>query len=83
MDQFARTPKDMGHVIRQARKAKKLTQADLAARSGVWQETISKIEANAAGAKLETVFDLLAALDLEMEIRTRSKGAPADFEDIF
>lgn len=83
MKQLARTPKDVGLAIREARKAMKLTQRDLAARSGVWQETISKIETGATSTGLETVFDLLAALDLEIQIQTRSKGSQADLEDIF
>ena len=83
MKQFARTSKDIGHAIRQARKAQNLTQKDLAVRSGVWQETISKIETGVASTKLETVFALLAALDLELQVQPRSKGSQADLEDIF
>lgn len=79
---LARTPKDIGHAIRTARKALKLTQKELAARSGVWQETISKIESG-AGSTLATLFDILAALDLELQIQDRSKGSSTDLEDIF
>jgi HTH-type transcriptional regulator / antitoxin HipB len=83
MDQIARTAKDIGIVLRQARKAQNLTQADLAARAGVWQRTVSNIETSASGAKVDTIFDLLAALDLELRIVPRSKMAPGDLEDIF
>ncbi|WP_323010825.1 helix-turn-helix domain-containing protein [Paracoccus sp. (in: a-proteobacteria)] len=83
MDQIARTTKDVGNVLRNARKARKLTQADLARRAGVWQRTISNIETSASGAKLDTIFDLLAALDLEIHIVPRSKMKPGDLEDIF
>ena len=83
MDQIARTTKDIGNVLRAARKAKKLTQAELASRSGVWQRTISSVETSASGAKLETIFDILAALDLEIHIVPRSKMKPGDLEDIF
>ncbi|MBC7140421.1 MAG: helix-turn-helix domain-containing protein, partial [Defluviimonas sp.] len=68
MEQIARTPKDIGNALRAARKAKKLTQAELASRSGIWQRTVSTIETNASGARLDTIFDLLAALDLEIQI---------------
>jgi len=44
MKHLVRTSKNLGHAIREARKAKKLTQKELASMSGVWQETISKIE---------------------------------------
>jgi len=83
MDQIARTTKDLGNVLRQARKARNLTQADLAARAGIWQRTVSNIETSASGAKVDTIFDLLAALDLDLHIVPRSKMAPGDLEDIF
>ena len=78
-----RTPKDIGHALRQARKARQLTQGQLAQRSGVRQETISKIENGMANTKLETVFDLLAALDAELTVQDRSKGKTEALEDIF
>lgn len=83
MKTLARVPKDIGHAIRTARRAQKLTQRQLAQRSGVWQETISKLENGVASAKLETVFDILAALDLELQVQDRSKGSPAELETVF
>jgi HTH-type transcriptional regulator/antitoxin HipB len=83
MNQIARSTKDLGNVLRQERKAQNLTQAELASRAGVWQRTISNIETSASGAKVDTIFDLLAALDLELHIVPRSKMTPGDLEDIF
>ncbi|SFU17073.1 transcriptional regulator, XRE family [Pseudovibrio denitrificans] len=83
MKQLARTPKDIGHAIRQARKALKLTQKELANRSGVWQETISKIENDVGGTKIDTIFDLLAALDLEIQIQPRTKGMAIPMDELF
>jgi HTH-type transcriptional regulator/antitoxin HipB len=83
MDQIARTTKDLGNVLRQARKARNLTQADLAARAGIWQRTVSNIETSTSGAKVDTIFDLLVALDLELHIVPRSKMTSDDLEDIF
>ena len=83
MDQIVRTTKDLGNALRQARKAQSLTQADLAARAGIWQRTVSTIETSASGAKVDTIFDLLAALDLEMHIVPRSKIKASDLEDMF
>lgn len=77
MDQIARTTKDLGQVLCAARKAKGLTQAELAARAGVWQRTVSNIETGASGAKAETIFDLLAALDLELRIVAAQQDDPA------
>nr|WP_323782615.1 helix-turn-helix domain-containing protein [Amylibacter sp.] len=83
MKYLARSPREVGHAIREARKAQKLTQKELAIRSGVWQETISKIENGLSGTKLETIFDLLSALELEVTIDDRSKGSSTSLEDIF
>ncbi len=80
---LARTPRDIGHAIRAARKARNLTQKDLALRSGVWQETISKIENGVSSTRLDTIFDILAALDMEVQLQERTKGSARDIEDIF
>lgn len=74
MQKIARTPADIGHAIKQARRSQQLTQKVLAAKSGVWQETISRIENGSPGTKLETLFDICAALNLEFLITKRSKG---------
>lgn len=83
MDQIARTTQDLGTALRRARKARNLTQAQLADRAGLWQRTVSNIETGTSGAKLDTIFDLLAALDLEIRLVPRSRMTPADIEDIF
>lgn len=81
MSDLARTPADIGHALRRARKKKRLTQRELAVKSGVWQETISKIENGLSGAKLDTVFDICAALDLELLVTDRSRGTTDFLED--
>ncbi|ALJ82890.1 helix-turn-helix domain-containing protein [Ketogulonicigenium vulgare] len=83
MDHIIRSPKDIGHVLRQARKAGGLSQADLAAKAGLWQRTVSTLETGAADARLETLFDLLAALDLELQVVPRSRTDPDSFADLF
>ena len=83
MEHLVRTSKNMGHALRQVRRAKNLTQRELASMSGVWQETISKVETGSSGTKLETIVRLLAALDLEITVSERSKGSLDQFEEIF
>jgi HTH-type transcriptional regulator/antitoxin HipB len=73
----------MGQLIQRHRKALNLSQSDLASRSGVRQEMISRIESGHDSAKLGTICELLAALGLEMTIGPRSKSSTADIEDIF
>ena len=83
MPQVARTPKQLGAIIRRARRNAKLTQAALGKKAGLWQETVSKIEGGQSAARIGTIFDLLAALNLEIDIQPRSKGSAQDIEDIF
>ena len=83
MADLARTPKQIGNMIRRARKKRGLSQTELANSAGFRQETISLIETGNPAAKLETILAVLAALDLEFRILPRSKGGGADIEDIF
>ena len=83
MSELARDPKQIGNIIRRARKKRGLTQAQLGEKSGLWQETISMIETGHPGAKQGTILTVLAALDLEFRIVPRTKGAATDIEDIF
>ena len=74
MKKLARTPGDMGHALRQARRERQLTQQALAELSGIRQETISKLENGSPGARLDTLFDLCTALGLEIVLDDRSTG---------
>jgi HTH-type transcriptional regulator/antitoxin HipB len=83
MSALARTPRQVGHVIRRSRKRRGLSQAQLGAMAGLRQETISLIETGNPATKLETIFAVLAALDLEFQIASRSKSSPSDIEELF
>lgn len=77
MMQMARSAKQFGAVIQQQRTQKGLSQLALANLVGTGQKTISKIENGNPATKIETIFSLIAALDLELEIKPRSKsGSP-------
>lgn len=80
---LVRAPGDLGHTIRIARRRAKLTQKQLSALSGVRQGTVSNVERGVGDPKLDTIFALLAALDLELTVTTRSKGSIDAIEDIF
>ena len=82
METIARTPLQLGNYIRQRRRELGLTQEKLAATVGVRQRTISDIETSAA-ARFNTVLRTLAALDLELVIRPRTKGSSQDIERLF
>ncbi|ANW03205.1 helix-turn-helix domain-containing protein [Bradyrhizobium icense] len=83
MTDLARTPNQIGNLIRRTRKKWGLSQSQVGARAGLRQETISLIETGHPAAKLDTILAVLAALDLEFRIVPRSKGTAADLEDIF
>lgn len=83
MKQVARTPQQLGAIIRRARRNMALSQAELGEKTGLWQETISKVESGQSAARIGTILDLLAALNLEIEVQPRGKGSAADIEDAF
>ncbi|MDT7042848.1 helix-turn-helix domain-containing protein [Candidatus Nitronereus thalassa] len=83
MNDLARDPKQIGNLIRRVRKKRGFSQTQLGEKSGLRQETISLIETGNPAAKLETILNVLAALDLEFRIVPRSKGRAADIEEIF
>ena len=83
MKDLARDPRQVGNLVRRARKNQGLSQSQLGDKAGLRQETISLIETGHPAAKLQTILGILAALDLELRIVPRSKGQAADIEEIF
>ena len=83
MPNFARDPKQLGSLIRKARKALGLSQVGLASRAGLRQETISLIETGSPATRIDTLMRLMVALDLEMSVGQRSKTMPDHLEDLF
>ena len=83
MKDLARDPRQVGNLVRRARKKQGLSQSQLGDKAGLRQETISLIETGHPAAKLQTILGILAALDLELRIVPRSKGQAADIEEDF
>lgn len=83
MTDLARTPKQLGNLIRRARRLRGLSQSQLGDKAGLRQETISLIETGNPATRLATILAVLAALDLELRIQPRAKGADMDIEAIF
>lgn len=80
---IARSSRQVGRLIQRFRQEKGLNQTQLAQLAGQRQEMISKIETGQSGVKLTTLFDVIAALGLEMTLEPRSQSSSADIEDIF
>lgn len=83
MEQVIRSPKQAGDALRRQRNARGLNQTDLADLAGLRQESVSKIETGNPGTRLESIFALLAALDLEFVVRKRTTISAKKIEDIF
>ena len=58
--------------IRALRKARNLTQAQLAYKLGVGQSRMADIEANPSAVSVEQLFKILAALDAQLVLRDSS-----------
>ena len=68
------TPQILAAVIRDQRKVQQLTQKEAAERVGIKQATISGCENNPDQCKVETLFKLLSALDLELHITRKGQS---------
>lgn len=71
MEQLVYSPKSLGSALKRQRKAKKLSQKEAGSDFNIVQDTVSSIELGAPGTRVETLFRMLAALDLEMVIRPK------------
>lgn len=83
MNTSIRNPNQIGVIIRGERRARGLTQAQLGELIGRRQATISKLEKGDAGIQLGTLFDVLAALHLDVRIVSRTSGSQASIESVF
>ncbi|OIN85543.1 MAG: transcriptional regulator [Alphaproteobacteria bacterium CG1_02_46_17] len=81
MADLARSPEQIGNVIRRARKKMGISQSELGERTGLRQATISQIEKGHPAAKIETVLGILSALNLEFQIDGRSSFNPYAIAD--
>ena len=83
MMQSARTAKQIGAIIRRARRSAGMSQATLGAKIGLRQATISKLERGEPATQLATMLDALSALGMEIIIDRRGRVVAKDLEDMF
>ena len=81
MDQIIHSSKSLGSAIKRQRKARNMTQTEAGSIFNLDQPTVSSIEQGAPGTRLETLFRMLAALDLELVIRPKISGKHEDQEE--
>lgn len=65
------SPQSLGLILRDARKRKGLSQTEAGKCVGIDQPTLSKIERGESNARIDTLFRLLAALDMELIVQPR------------
>ncbi len=68
---IVRSGKQLGAVIRTARKKKGWRQVDLARRASMRQQLISDLENGVSASRLDTILKVLAALDLDLSVTAR------------
>lgn len=69
-----RTTEQLPQLLKAFRKNAGLTQADVALRLGVTQQTVSALERNAEAVSAERLMRLLNILGVEWVLRTPSNG---------
>lgn len=72
-------------VLKEYRKSRKISQTDIAKKVGIRQDTVSNFENNPDSTKLDTLFKLLSAMELELEVHPRNRetqsGQQGDWQE--
>lgn len=71
MDHVIRTAEQLKATIKAFRKAKKLSQKELAASMGITQQALSALEAQPQAASFERLMQLLSVLEVEITLRDK------------
>jgi len=74
--QTLRTPAQLGLLLQSARKARGMTQADLAARVRLSQSRISQLEKDPAELSAERLLAWCSTLGLELRVARRGETTP-------
>lgn len=72
----AKSVRELGAVLREARVARGQTQCELADVINVTQSAISKVEKGYSGASIGLIFQMLRALDLPLMLGGESTPSP-------
>jgi HTH-type transcriptional regulator / antitoxin HipB len=83
IETIARTPQQLGAAIRRRRNLLGHSQEQISSNTQTRQATLSDLEKGSRNIRLSTLLDILAALDLELVIRERTKGKRDDLESAF
>lgn len=70
--------KQLSACLKDIRLTENLSQADVARRVGIRQDTVSNFELKASSTKMDTFFKILSALELNLEITPRNEEKSKD-----
>ena len=76
----ARSPKELAVYVTDQRKKQKLTQARVGDLVGLKQATISAFENNPETTRIDTLFRILSAINLDLKLEPRSKDEISETE---
>ena len=78
MDEFTvRTTEQLPLLLKAFRKNAKLTQAEVALRLGVTQQTVSAMERNAETVSAERLMKLMSILGVDLVLRSKAQPSEA------
>ena len=69
------SPKVLAICVVDQRKKLKLSQAEVGDRVGLKQQTISQFENNPEGTRVETLFRILSAVNLDLHLLAKDKSS--------
>ena len=69
----ASNPKQLGMALAARRRALRLTQSDLADVVGVNRRVVGELERGKGSVRLEIALELVRALGLDLDLRTRDR----------
>jgi len=72
------SPKDLAQYCRDQRKQQGLSQVSIAEEIALRQDTVSKFEIKPDNVRLDTLFRLLAGLDMELHIVPKGQSTSVD-----
>ena len=72
MQIFVPTPAQLGSILRNIRKEKKLTQKEAAEKTGLLPKTVSMLENSPEKCSVESLYKLLSSLDLELLLNPKN-----------
>jgi HTH-type transcriptional regulator/antitoxin HipB len=72
MDYVARTPQQLGVILKAARKRHGLSQAKMGDKAGFAQSKISLIENHTASTSIDILYKTISVLGLEIVLRDKS-----------